>query len=61
MKALLVVVGLALLVKVEAGGYIAKGGVIDFKKPLDYLESAVQAGKNSRLLKSMKSDLFCCK
>ena len=45
MKALLVVVGLAVLVSVDAGGYIAKGGVIDFKKPLDYYQSAVQAGK----------------
>ena len=27
------------------GGYIAKGGVIDFKKPLDYMNHAVHAGK----------------
>ena len=27
------------------GGYIAKGGVYDFKRPLDYMGDAVQAGK----------------
>lgn len=27
------------------GGYIAKGGVVDFKRPLDYMSDAVQAGK----------------
>ena len=27
------------------GGYMAKGGVMDFKKPLDYMQEAVYAGK----------------
>jgi len=27
------------------GGYLAKGGVIDFKKPLDYMHMAKHAGK----------------
>ncbi len=45
MKVLIVLVGLAaVLANVEAGGYTAKGGVYDFKKPLDYLDQAVNAG-----------------
>ncbi len=45
MKVLVVLVGLAaVLANVEAGGYTAKGGVYDFKKPLDYLDVAVSAG-----------------
>ena len=45
MKVLVVLVGLAaILANVEAGGYTAKGGVYDFKKPLDYLDQAVNAG-----------------
>jgi hypothetical protein len=31
-------------VHVDAGGYVLKGGVVDFGKPLDYLDQAVQAG-----------------
>merc|ERR1711894_673654 len=27
------------------GGYLAKGGVVDFKRPLDYMKDAVLAGK----------------
>jgi hypothetical protein len=54
MKALLIAVGLAVLVSVDAGGYIAKGGVIDFKKPLDYYESAVQAGELTNQLLSLR-------
>lgn len=27
------------------GGYLAKGGVYDFKRPLDYFEDATHAGK----------------
>jgi len=27
------------------GGYLAKGGVVDFKRPLDYMKDAVEAGK----------------
>ena len=27
------------------GGYLAKGGVVDFQRPLDYMDSAKQAGK----------------
>ena len=27
------------------GGYLAKGGVVDFQRPLDYIPSAKQAGK----------------
>ena len=27
------------------GGYIAKGGVFDFKRPLDYLDAGKAAGK----------------
>ena len=47
MKVLVVLVGLAaVLANVEAGGYTAKGGVYDFKKPLDYLDQAVNAGIN---------------
>ncbi len=47
MKVLVVLVGLAaVLANVEAGGYTAKGGVFDFKKPLDYYEQAVSAGTN---------------
>ena len=41
-----VVVGIAaLFTGAEAGGYVAKGGVYDFKRPLDYLDQAVKAGK----------------
>ncbi len=29
------------------GGYIHKGGVIDFQKPLDYMDHAVHAGRVS--------------
>jgi hypothetical protein len=44
----IVMVGLAaLLAGVNAGGYVAKGGVYDFKKPLDYYDQAVNAGKAS--------------
>lgn len=39
---LLCLVGVALA---SPGGYIAKGGVFDFKRPLDYMGDAVQAGK----------------
>lgn len=44
MKVLLLccLVGVALA---SPGGYIAKGGVFDFKRPLDYMGDAVQAGK----------------
>ena len=46
MQVLTLVFGLsALLASVYAGGYTAKGGVFDFKKPLDYYDSAVNAGK----------------
>ena len=27
------------------GGYLAKGGVVDFKRPLDYMHMAKHAGK----------------
>merc|ERR1711993_85872 len=27
------------------GGYLAKGGVVDFKRPLDYMKDAVEAGE----------------
>ena len=44
--AVVVVVGIAaLFTGAEAGGYVAKGGVYDFKRPLDYLDQAVKAGK----------------
>ena len=33
------------VVHVHAGGYVLKGGVIDFGKPLDYFDQAVQAGE----------------
>ena len=33
------------IVHVNAGGYVLKGGVIDFGKPLDYFDQAVQAGE----------------
>ena len=33
------------VVHVHAGGYVLKGGVVDFGKPLDYFDIAVQAGK----------------
>ena len=33
------------IVDVNAGGYVLKGGVIDFGKPLDYFDQAVQAGE----------------
>jgi hypothetical protein len=39
---LLVAVG---IVHVNAGGYVLKGGVVDFGKPLDYFDVAVQAGE----------------
>ena len=29
----------------KPGGYIAKGGVFDFKRPLDYLDAGKAAGK----------------
>ena len=52
MKVLAVVVGLAAVLScVNAGGYTAKGGVFDFKKPLDYYEQAVTAG----------TMLLCCR
>ena len=43
-KALLVclVLGVA---SAMPGGYLAKGGVYDFKKPLSYMDDAVHAGK----------------
>ena len=31
------------------GGYLAKGGVVNFQRHLDYMEDAVQAGKNNSL------------
>jgi hypothetical protein len=31
---------------VNAGGYVLKGGVVDFGKPLDYFDQAVQAGES---------------
>ena len=48
MKLLILVIGLVLVTCVQGGGYIAKGGVYDFKKPLDYYESAVVAGNQDR-------------
>ncbi len=33
------------VVHVHAGGYVLKGGVVDFGKPLDYFDIAVQAGE----------------
>jgi hypothetical protein len=50
MKLLVVaLVGLAaVLGGVQAGGYTAKGGVYDFKKPLDYYDQAVNAGMHSK-------------
>ena len=33
------------VVHVNAGGYVLKGGVVDFGKPLDYFDQAVQAGE----------------
>ena len=36
-----------LIAGAEAGGYTAKGGVYDFKKPLDYYDQAVNAGEFS--------------
>jgi hypothetical protein len=50
MKLILAVFGLAAVLSgVEAGGYTAKGGVYDFKKPLDYYDQAVNAGNNRSL------------
>ena len=34
------------IVHVNAGGYVLKGGVVDFGKPLDYFDQAVQAGES---------------
>ena len=51
MQVLTLVFGLsAILVTVNAGGYTAKGGVFDFKKPLDYYDSAVNAGTESKTI-----------
>merc|ERR1712117_1014585 len=41
----LVAVCLLAAAKASPGGYTLKGGVIDFKRPLDYERAAVQAGK----------------
>jgi len=31
--------------KVDCGGYLGQGGVMDFHKPLDFMPMAVMAGK----------------
>ena len=41
---LLCLAGVA-LASPKPGGYIAKGGVFDFKRPLDYLDAGKAAGK----------------
>jgi len=32
------------IIGVRGGGYILKGGVVDFQRPLDYMDSAIYAG-----------------
>ena len=46
--AVCLLVAVVSIVDVNAGGYILKGGVIDFGKPLDYFDLAVQAGEIPR-------------
>lgn len=58
MKLLILVIGLVSVTCVQAGGYIAKGGVYDFKKPLDYYESAVVAGNLERTYLLIKNCNF---
>ena len=35
----------AVHVQALPGGYLAKGGVVNFQRPLDYMHEAVNAGK----------------
>jgi hypothetical protein len=43
--AILVLATMAAMSNARPGGYLAKGGVYDFKRPLSYLDEAVNAGK----------------
>jgi len=43
------------VVHVNAGGYVLKGGVVDFGKPLDYFDQAVQAGETLFLVFNLNS------
>lgn len=40
------IAALVVVTEVHAGGYVLKGGVMDFGKPLDYFDDAVHAGNN---------------
>jgi len=44
MLLMIFVATLAGVSEVQAGGYVLKGGVMDFGKPLDYFDDAVHAG-----------------